>query len=117
MKFNYLVLDEGHMVKNIDSLRFKHLASIKVRIIFNFQTPNRLLLTGTPVRDDFYFSFKIIFKNLLNFVMPDVFESHCLDVSKFRNYSPFFKDLVEKIKKIMVPFILRRKKIDVLNHY
>jgi SWI/SNF-related matrix-associated actin-dependent regulator 1 of chromatin subfamily A len=40
--FQYLILDEGHMVKNVQSQRYKNLTTIK--------TPHRLLLTGTPVR-------------------------------------------------------------------
>lgn len=31
MKFKFMILDEGHMVKNVTSQRYKHLMSISVR--------------------------------------------------------------------------------------
>lgn len=60
MKFKYMILDEGHMVKNVSSQRYKHLMSIR--------TPFRLLLTGTPLQNNLQ-----ELMALLMFIMPDLF--------------------------------------------
>ena len=60
LKFDYMILDEGHMVKNVSSQRYKHLMSIK--------TPYRLLLTGTPLQNNLQ-----ELMALLMFIMPELF--------------------------------------------
>jgi SWI/SNF-related matrix-associated actin-dependent regulator 1 of chromatin subfamily A len=42
-RFDYLVCDEAHLLKNARGLRYKHLD--------RFSTSHRLLLTGTPVQN------------------------------------------------------------------
>ena len=41
-QFDYMVVDEGHTLKNAKGLRYKNLNK--------FKTSHRLLLTGTPVQ-------------------------------------------------------------------
>jgi len=43
MNFKIMILDEGHMMKNMTSLRYKHLMSIN--------SDCRFLLTGTPIQN------------------------------------------------------------------
>ncbi|KAJ1644846.1 DNA-dependent ATPase fun30 [Coemansia erecta] len=58
--FHSLILDEGHMVKNCLSSRYKWLMQIR--------TPFRLLLTGTPLQNNLQ---ELV--SLLTFILPQVF--------------------------------------------
>ncbi|KAJ3149853.1 hypothetical protein HDU86_006810 [Geranomyces michiganensis] len=101
-----LILDEGHMVKNMNSARYKHLMA--------FRAPFRLLLTGTPLQNNL-----MELLALLSFIMPTLF-SNISAISKLFNVtnpgeSGFLsKQRIERAKKIMAPFVLRRKKAQVL---
>ncbi|KAJ2004824.1 DNA-dependent ATPase fun30 [Coemansia thaxteri] len=59
-RFHSLVLDEGHMVKNCMSSRYKWLMQIRA--------PFRLLLTGTPLQNNLQ---ELV--SLLTFILPQVF--------------------------------------------
>ncbi|KAJ2048226.1 DNA-dependent ATPase fun30 [Coemansia sp. S16] len=59
-RFHSLILDEGHMVKNCMSSRYKWLMQIR--------TPFRLLLTGTPLQNNLQ---ELV--SLLTFILPQVF--------------------------------------------
>ncbi|KAG1693943.1 SWI/SNF-related matrix-associated actin-dependent regulator of chromatin subfamily A member 5 [Nymphon striatum] len=63
-KFNwrYLVIDEAHRIKNEKSKLSE--------IVREFKTTNRLLLTGTPLQNNLHELW-----SLLNFLLPDVFNS------------------------------------------
>ena len=63
-KFNwrYLVIDEAHRIKNEKSKLSE--------IVREFRTTNRLLLTGTPLQNNLHELWA-----LLNFLLPDVFNS------------------------------------------
>ena len=105
-KFDYMILDEGHMVKNTSSQRYKHLASIK--------TPHRLLLTGTPLQNNLQ-----ELMALLAFIMPSLFSGSEDALNKLFNMkvdknSKKWNERMRKAKLIMSPFVLRRKKQDVL---
>lgn len=102
VKFNYMILDEAHYVKNM-----KTLSSKAVRVI---DAERKLLLTGTPLEnnlDELYGTFELI--------MPGYLGSK-LDfrrdfVSKIeRNNTIALEILQSKIR----PFILRRTKSEVL---
>ncbi|KAJ2077094.1 DNA-dependent ATPase fun30 [Coemansia sp. RSA 988] len=58
--FRSMILDEGHMVKNCTSSRYKWLTQIRA--------PFRLLLTGTPLQNNLQ---ELV--SLLTFIMPQVF--------------------------------------------
>ncbi|MDA3855507.1 MAG: DEAD/DEAH box helicase [Candidatus Woesearchaeota archaeon] len=102
IEFNYAVLDEAHYVKNIKTLSAKAVRTIN--------TQNKLLLTGTPLEnnlDELYGTFDL--------VMPWFLGSK----------ADFSKDFVSKIERNNMialellqakirPFILRRRKKDVL---
>lgn len=102
-KFNwrYLCIDEAHRIKNEKSKLSE--------IVREFKTANRLLLTGTPLQNNLHELWA-----LLNFLLPDVFNSSddfdswfntqgCLDNS----------DLVGRLHGVLRPFLLRRLKSDV----
>uniref|UniRef100_A0A8B9HE05 DNA helicase n=1 Tax=Astyanax mexicanus TaxID=7994 RepID=A0A8B9HE05_ASTMX len=107
LKLNYAVFDEGHMLKNMNSLRYRHLMSINAE--------HRLLLTGTPLQNNLL---ELI--SLLNFIMPSMFSSSTSQISKMfstkssEEESSFHKERIAQAKLIMKPFILRRVKSEVL---
>ncbi|CEP09438.1 hypothetical protein [Parasitella parasitica] len=116
-----MILDEGHMIKNCTSARYKHLMGIKA--------PFRLLLTGTPLQNNLQ---ELV--SLLTFIMPDTFANHEEDIRsifKIRKSTTdqkqskigaaddtsiqvLAKERINRAKKMMTPFVLRRKKENVL---
>ena len=68
--FKYLVVGEGHRLKNFDCKLIRELKYIP--------TANKLLLTGTPLQNNLPELW-----SLLHFLLPDVFSS----LSQFRRHS------------------------------
>ncbi|KAK3521725.1 hypothetical protein QTP70_015842 [Hemibagrus guttatus] len=107
LKLEYAVFDEGHMLKNMSSLRYRHLMGINAKY--------RLLLTGTPLQNNL-----LELMSLLNFIMPNMFSSSTSQIAKMfsmkssEEQSSFEKDRIAHAKLIMKPFILRRIKSEVL---
>ena len=101
--FTYLILDESQMVKNPLSKSYK-----SVRII---NAENRLSLTGTPVENsttDLWAQMNFLNPGLLG-TLPDFKRRFSKAIEKDHDTSKS-----ELLKKIIFPFILRRKKEDVL---
>ncbi|XP_010783276.1 SWI/SNF-related matrix-associated actin-dependent regulator of chromatin subfamily A containing DEAD/H box 1A-like, partial [Notothenia coriiceps] len=69
LRLKYALFDEGHMLKNMNSLRYRHLMSINAE--------HRLLLTGTPLQNNL-----LELMSLLNFIMPSLFSSSTHQLSK-----------------------------------
>ncbi|GER38374.1 chromatin remodeling 1 [Striga asiatica] len=61
--WKYLVVDEGHRLKNSNCKLVKQLKYLSVE--------NKLLLTGTPLQNNLAELW-----SLLNFILPDIFSSH-----------------------------------------
>lgn len=121
INWNYLIVDEGHRLKNINC---KLITSLK-----KLNTSNRLLLTGTPLQNNLNELW-----SLLNFILPDIF--HDLDLFQkwfdFSSLSSLSNDsddatkkmidakiqetLVNNLHQIMKPFILRRLKRNVIKN-
>ncbi|EEB07601.2 helicase SWR1 [Schizosaccharomyces japonicus yFS275] len=112
LRFNVCVYDEGHYLKNRMSGRYKHLMSIPA----NF----RLLLTGTPLQNNLK---ELI--SLLAFILPNVFDMglNSLDII-FTLKKTADADLertmlsqvrISRAKSMMQPFVLRRRKAQVLS--
>ncbi|KAL3272354.1 hypothetical protein HHI36_013833 [Cryptolaemus montrouzieri] len=109
---HYVIFDEAHMLKNMNTQRYENLIRINAK--------NRILLTGTPLQNNL-----LELMSLLIFVMPKMFAEKTTDIkSLFQKSSKsneesdgvptFEKEQVEKAKRIMKPFVLRRLKQDVL---
>ena len=111
--FKYLVVDEGHRLKNFDCKLIRELKQIPAA--------NKLLLTGTPLQNNLPELW-----SLLHFLLPDVFSS----LSQFQSWFDFSAEagneagsddaeankrvkVVEKLHGILKPFLLRRLKGDV----
>ncbi|KAG7193679.1 uncharacterized protein KQ657_000366 [Scheffersomyces spartinae] len=116
-KFNMIVYDEGHMLKNSTSERYNKLMRLKAKF--------RLLLTGTPLQNNLK---ELV--SLLAFMLPDLFNEKKDDLQSLFNQKastvnsdrdPEFNPLlsqqaINKAKTMMTPFVLRRKKNQVLKH-
>lgn len=120
VSWKYLIVDEGHRLKNSECLLIKVLKKLDVQ--------NRLLITGTPLQNNLNELW-----SLLNFILPDVFH----DLELFQQWFNFdelttMKDdedddetrrlielniqenLIHNLHTILKPFILRRVKKDVI---
>ncbi|KAF9113067.1 hypothetical protein BGX27_002272 [Mortierella sp. AM989] len=110
-RFKGVVLDEGHMLKNCTSARYKQLMSIK--------TPFRLLLTGTPLQNNLE---ELL--SLLIFILPDLFAEHeevlrtmfkvKVDANSEKS-TLLSQERIVRARHMLAPFVLRRKKIHVIN--
>ncbi len=103
--FEYIVIDEAHRIKNVDS--------ILSQIVRAFMSRGRLLITGTPLQNNL----KELFA-LLNFICPEIFVDY-EDLDAFLHKDTTTteeessKKVVEALHKILRPFLLRRVKADV----
>ncbi|KAI3405653.2 IRC5 [Candida oxycetoniae] len=121
INWQYLIVDEGHRLKNNQCLLIKVLKKLVVT--------NRLLITGTPLQNNLNELW-----SLLNFILPDIF--HDLELFQqwfnFDELTKFEQDeeqdeetrklikyniqetLIKNLHTILKPFILRRLKKDVI---
>lgn len=107
LSFEYIVIDEAHRIKNVDS--------ILSQIVRSFMSRGRLLITGTPLQNNM----KELFA-LLNFICPEIFSDYS-DLESFlhkdegdtQSDDEKNKKVVEALHKILRPFLLRRVKSDV----
>uniref|UniRef100_A0A1I8PAI2 Chromatin-remodeling complex ATPase chain Iswi n=1 Tax=Stomoxys calcitrans TaxID=35570 RepID=A0A1I8PAI2_STOCA len=102
-KFNwrYMIIDEAHRIKNEKSKLSE--------ILREFKTSNRLLITGTPLQNNLHELWA-----LLNFLLPDVFNSS-EDFDEWFNTNSCLGDdaLVQRLHAVLKPFLLRRLKSEV----
>eukprot|EP00892_Ulva_mutabilis_P010151 jgi/Ulvmu1/7508/UM037_0052.1 len=120
MRWTYLILDEGHRIKNTDCQLSQVLRTYKIQ--------HRLLLTGTPVHNKL-----LELWSLLHFLMPDIFSSAEEFQSWFDSWASPDADgqagtdaaraaqreeqiliVTNRLHQVLRPFVLRRTK-DILN--
>jgi len=99
--WTYLIIDEAHRIKNENS-------SLS-QIVRMFNVQHRLLLTGTPLQNNLHELWA-----LLNFLLPDVFGS-ADDFDSYMNTEGGAdqSQLIEQLRRLLAPFLLRRLKADV----
>lgn len=105
--------DEGHILKNSKSAGYVELMRIPAQF--------RLLLTGTPLQNNL-----IELASLLGFILPSVFQEHSRDLEYIFSHKAKTTDeshaallstqRIARAKSMMTPFVLRRKKHQVLKH-
>ncbi|XP_076819588.1 lymphocyte-specific helicase-like [Clavelina lepadiformis] len=108
--WDYLMVDEGHRLKNMNCRLLKELKMIQVTC--------KVLLTGTPLQNNLPELW-----SMLNFLLPEVFNDLSLfeawfDLGKIQKTTEIFssnkeKNVVGMLHKILAPFLLRRIKADV----
>ncbi|XP_051504280.1 lymphocyte-specific helicase-like [Myxocyprinus asiaticus] len=109
--WNYLIVDEGHRIKNLNCRLVQELKMLPA--------DNKLLLTGTPLQNNLSELW-----SLLNFLLPDVFD----DLKSFESWfdlstitsdaenivaSEREQNILHMLHQILTPFLLRRLKSDV----
>jgi non-specific serine/threonine protein kinase len=100
--WDYLILDESQKIKNPSTKTYK--------AVKNFEIPHRLCLTGTPVENsvsDLWAQF--------NFLNPGMLGSLKQFESRFGKNGDDDLDNQEIFRRIIHPYILRRKKEDVID--
>ncbi|KAI7880433.1 SWI/SNF-related matrix-associated actin-dependent regulator of chromatin subfamily A member 5-like protein [Lichtheimia hyalospora FSU 10163] len=100
ISWQYIIIDEAHRIKNENSM----LSQI-MRIL---HSRNRMLITGTPLQNNLHELWA-----LLNFLLPDVFNSSEAFDEWFTSQNDDQKKVVEQLHKVLRPFLLRRLKSDV----
>eukprot|EP00762_Andalucia_godoyi_P004324 ANDGO_05544.mRNA.1 putative chromatin-remodeling complex ATPase chain len=99
--WRYVIMDEAHRIKNEKS----QLAVV----MRTFDSQYRLLLTGTPLQNNLHELWA-----LLNFLLPDIFDSSEDFDSWFHAESGQAEtEIIEQLHKVLKPFMLRRLKVDV----
>ncbi|CAE6439203.1 unnamed protein product [Rhizoctonia solani] len=108
VKWETCVFDEGHVLKNFQSQRYQQLMKIQARW--------RLLLTGTPLQNNLQ---ELV--SLISFILPGKFNAETIDslrtIFKVRadaHTSLLSRERVSRAKTMMTPFVLRRRKDQVL---
>lgn len=97
-EFEYCILDEGQYIKNSETKTSKSVKKIKSR--------HRLILTGTPLENNL-----MELWSMFDFILPGYLNSK----SKFKKEFIKNSNNHEKLVRLTSPFILRRKKNEVLN--
>jgi TATA-binding protein-associated factor len=115
LNWNYLVLDEGHLIKNP---RAKITVAVK-----RLQSNHRLILSGTPIQNNV-----LELWSLFDFLMPGFLGAERVFLDRFakpiaasRFGKPSSKEqeagalAIEALHKQVLPFLLRRLKEEVLD--
>lgn len=99
--FDYVILDEAQNIKNPSSQNAKSVKELKSK--------NKFALTGTPIENSLMELWSIF-----DFIMPN----YLYDENKFttRYYRRLEEEpvIIEELKRLVTPFILRRYKKDVI---
>jgi SWI/SNF-related matrix-associated actin-dependent regulator 1 of chromatin subfamily A len=107
------VYDEGHVLKNPKSQRYEKLVKIPASF--------RLLLTGTPLQNNL-----LELAALLGFILPEIFRDRQEELDFIFKHKASTRDSdhaallssqrIARAKSMLTPFVLRRKKDQVLKH-
>ncbi|KAI2633698.1 SNF2 family N-terminal domain-containing protein [Hypomontagnella submonticulosa] len=107
------IFDEGHKLKNQSTLIYKQMMRVP--------TKWRLILSGTPVQNNLQELLSI-----LHFIEPNLFEARTfqklrtifeakVNSKDVLNFAALASERVDRARKVMAPFILQRRKDDVLD--
>ncbi|MGC8802653.1 MAG: DEAD/DEAH box helicase, partial [Bacteroidales bacterium] len=103
LPFKYVILDESQVIKNPDSKIYK--------AILQLNAEHRLVLTGTPIENsltDLWAQLNFLNRNML-LSLANFKEEYVFSIERHHDTSK-----EEKLQQLIQPFILRRRKEDVL---
>lgn len=108
LKYDFMVIDEAHNIKNSKS--------VLSQVLRKLDSKHRFLLTGTPLQNNLQELW-----SLLNFIMPNIFDSAIDFNETFRIGTPdggsgdakTEEVVVQQIHRLLRPFMLRRIKAEV----
>ncbi|KAK6722640.1 hypothetical protein SNK04_001498 [Fusarium graminearum] len=112
IRLNAAIFDEGHKMKNPQTKIYRDLRRIPASW--------KMLLTGTPVQNNL-----MEMTSLLNFINPEIFKG-CMDQIQYifsqkvtirdvSNGAFLYSERVKRARTILEPFILQRRKDQVLS--
>ncbi|KAJ4272295.1 DNA-dependent ATPase fun30 [Fusarium torreyae] len=112
IRLNAAIFDEGHKMKNPETKIYRDLRRIPAMW--------KMLLTGTPVQNNL-----LEMTSLLNFINPEIFNG-CMEHIKYifsqkvtirdvSNGAFLYSERVKRARTILEPFILQRRKDQVLS--
>ncbi len=101
IEFDYIILDEAQHIKNPTALRTKAVKKLKAK--------HRCALSGTPIENN-----PIELWSIFDFLMPGYLPKSQNFINKYKTDPALQKETNNKLKMLVSPFILRRKKQDVL---
>ncbi|PZC86246.1 hypothetical protein B5X24_HaOG211407 [Helicoverpa armigera] len=115
-KWHYIILDEGHKIRNPDTQVSK--------LVKKFQTPHKILITGSPMQN----SLQELW-SLFDFMRPgllgtyNVFMDHFatpITQGGYANATEYQEatalEIAKALKNIITPYMLRRTKAEVQSH-
>ncbi|EMG47154.1 hypothetical protein G210_2551, partial [Candida maltosa Xu316] len=133
-RWRYMILDEAHNIKNFRSTRW--------RALLNFNTENRLLLTGTPLQNNLMELWSLLYflmpSSKVNQAMPEGFanlddfqqwfgkpvdkimektttgnNADLIDENATQKMDEETRNTVARLHQVLRPYLLRRLKKDV----
>ena len=99
--FDYVILDEAQNIKNPSSQNAKSVKKLKSK--------NRFALTGTPIENSLMELWSIF-----DFIMPNYLYDENKFITRYHRRLEEDPIIIEELKKLVNPFILRRYKKDVI---
>lgn len=115
-KWHYIILDEGHKIRNPETQVSKH--------VKKFQTPHKLLITGSPMQN----SLQELW-SLFDFMSPGLLGTYNAFMEHFANpitqggYANATElqeatalEIARALKNMITPYMLRRTKAEVQEH-
>ena len=111
MKWDAIIVDEAHNLRNHKALRTKAIKEISKNI------PVKIPMTGTPIMNSSVKAARELF-GILNFVYPERFTSFWRFIDQYYVYvDGEIKSLKDEkeFRAMLAPILLRRMKVDVLH--
>ncbi|KAH9640105.1 hypothetical protein HF086_016036 [Spodoptera exigua] len=115
-KWHYIILDEGHKIRNPDTQVSK--------LVKKFQTPHKILITGSPMQN----SLQELW-SLFDFMRPGLLGTYTVFMDHFAtpitqggyaNATEYQEatalEIAKALKTIITPYMLRRTKAEVQSH-
>ena len=100
--FSYLVLDEGHNIANVFAKK-----TLAVKMI---NADYKLVLTGTPIQNSL-----VDLYSIFDFLLPGYFDEYKNFIKTYTDIDNDFDENKRRLELLIKPFVLRRKKDEVLN--